>query len=389
MRDLLAEVRARFEVLLLPAAKSELEFGTLPEHVAQSRSRRISKLRASSVRCHPDFTPRLEAVVGTVATNLGIPRKAFEVFVYPDSCINGFCVLGTFPLSVGITSHTVNTLDDGELAFVIGHEIGHGIFEGASSNVADDVSYENAILSRALELTMDRIGILASKDTDACMRAMLKTLSGLDSSQLRFDFSSYGHEVRQIEGDLVDSDDPLNSHPPFFIRYRAALSFLASPACEKLSRGVDMVSPDDIALPNRFIEMSLSRATDQRAKALIDEIITEMATWFAVFFVRNQVKMSLSKLSEVSGVVVTREDIERGVEFTSSFVGRESEVVLSEKLNSAIGKALRTAPRRVNRFVEALRMLFPSVQIMPLELYDKFFATSNFDMHSLQTQQSP
>jgi hypothetical protein len=269
----------------------------------------------------------------------------------------------------------VNTLDDAELAFVIGHEIGHGVFESATINISDEVSFENALLSRSLELTMDRVGILSSNDADASMRTMLKLVSGLSESQLRFDFSSYSHEARSIQFDLGESYDLLSSHPPLVIRYRAALSFLASDAYGKLSRGTSDVREQDLALANRFISAALSRVADGKAISLIEAAVGEMVTWFAVFMVRNGLQISLSKITEISGIRLSRDDVAKGLDFASSYDESESRIVIIEKLNESIGRALSHAPRRVNRFVEALRSLLPpDVSVLPLELYAKFFS---------------
>ena len=54
-------------------------------------------------------------------------------------------------------------------------------------------------LSRAAEISCDRIGFLSCGDLEVSLRAILKLASGLNDQHLNFKFSAYLNQLRELE----------------------------------------------------------------------------------------------------------------------------------------------------------------------------------------------
>ena len=77
--------------------------------------------------------------------------------------------------------------------------------------------------SRAQEISVDRVGLVACGDLSVAIRAMMKTVSGLEHRHLRFDAGQFISQVSRLSQGT--SDEVWNSHPSMVVRSRALLWF--------------------------------------------------------------------------------------------------------------------------------------------------------------------
>ena len=97
-------------------------------------------------------------------------------------------------------------------------------------------SPEGLKLSRAKEISVDRIGLVASRDLECSLRSMIKILSGLSEKFLSFNTSEFLNQLRKFD---VDASHILSqtTHPSFLIRARALMLFSTSDQYQKLFDG--------------------------------------------------------------------------------------------------------------------------------------------------------
>ncbi len=161
---------------------------------------------ASSVRASEQQFPQLYQMLLDGAYVLDLPRVP-ELFITQDPRVNAMA-LGTDKPFIVITSGLVELMDEDEIRFVIGHELGH-VLSGHSvyrtmlfaliSLAARFAVVPIAWIGlkaviwgleewyRKSELSCDRAGLLASQDVPASRRALMKTAGGAHLGELSAD----------------------------------------------------------------------------------------------------------------------------------------------------------------------------------------------------------
>ena len=227
--------------------------------------------------------------------NLRLKAKA-EVFCLPQQEVNAMAVLdvrkkGNHSL-VGVTSGALEMLEDGELGFVLGHELGHFLFENHRLNALinrDQRRAEATVLPpmgeslflrwrKKAEISADRLGLLACGDFGSAAKGLLKATFGLSDRNLNLDIDGLLAQIDEIKGKPELMDANFASHPLLPIRLKALELFSRS---QKAARngcgpgGGPLVDDDTLAdsiddlmrLTNRFPPKPLGQAI-MRAVAL-------------------------------------------------------------------------------------------------------------------------
>ena len=146
----------------------------------------LSNLLSHSIKITKDIMPKVHNCIEEVFKKLKIENQ-FNFFVTSDNIqANAACSLMSLSSKPDIilTSKLIELLNEKELMFVIGHEVAHYVYQ--HSIYPNPNSEENEItklnilnLSRAAEISADRIGFLACGDLESSLRANLKLASGL------------------------------------------------------------------------------------------------------------------------------------------------------------------------------------------------------------------
>ncbi|NDC24163.1 MAG: M48 family peptidase [Proteobacteria bacterium] len=179
-----------------------------------------------SLKASPSITPRVEKAIQGACQSIKLSRECVEVFIFNSDQTNAQSIaLSKEKCIVRISSRLVDLLSLDELRFVIGHELGHFIYEHSIRTDSEEgLDEEGFLLSKAAEVSSDRIGLLACRSTLDATRAILKSISGLSSQHLGHDFSDF---LDQFEEQTAHSDLSgfFTSHPSFLVRARALLWF--------------------------------------------------------------------------------------------------------------------------------------------------------------------
>lgn len=132
-------------------------------------------------------TGRVAAIAERCRARLGIPADEVQFFVVDAPARNAFAVGLARPYAVAVFTGLLATVDDDELAFVLGHELGHVTFRhtrlltlaghlGQGGGVWSTVLRRLALLwwSRAAEHSADRAGLVAVGRVEPAVSALMK-----------------------------------------------------------------------------------------------------------------------------------------------------------------------------------------------------------------------
>ena len=191
------------------------------------KRRELSHALSQNIRVSPLVLPKVYATV-VAAGELVAPNRQITVFVHASPDINATCLIDQDDhVLVFVSSELIKLLEEPELRFVIGHELGHVVYQHFRWQLPSDRdrNLRELELARAGEIAADRVGLLAARNVDAAASAMLKTASGLPSKHLEIDVAAYLRQARDLH--RMDGDPTLawSTHPSMLLRIRAALRF--------------------------------------------------------------------------------------------------------------------------------------------------------------------
>lgn len=340
----------RYASLLLPNILDLVpnfapNFSAVSNKEAPQKSEKKRALARSSLRVTAQLTPTVNQVVCDVCERLKVERQLLDVYVYPSTELNAFCYIDELPITVGISSGLVNSLEHDELAFVIGHEVGHIFFKEICNFSPTQDCLEDLIIARSIELTVDRIGLIAAGRIEGAFSAILKTMSGLSDKHLRRDFNKLLEESREVLNDASSDRLIYSSHPPLALRFKSLVSFSTSNEFFELIGGRSE-SGISLTQANKLILASLRHSVDNHAHSEIDVVVQEIGIWAACLLLINKKTMSFGFLKEVFSEHLSKDDIEKSYIFVTGYSKALQPQVLQEKLFASLVSGYQIAPRR-------------------------------------------
>ena len=262
----------------------DLEFSRSHTHTTGLDSLK-NQLFLDELEISNEVTPELSEKLSEVYDRLNISRSSISSFVYPSAEYNAACYMGAEEECVlRFSSSLIEMLTSEEFQFVAGHELGHFLFQHNTANVPDwyAESPEHYLLQKSKELSADRIGLIACLSIDVAIKAMLKTLSGLDDRHLRFDIAAFIHQLRKTTS---SNRNPRSTHPTSLMRCRALLWFDMS-----LDSGAQNPNPDRDSLRklDSRIKLEMERHEDATILESIEEAKEDVKLWFHLLKIVEQ-----------------------------------------------------------------------------------------------------
>lgn len=215
--------------------------------------------QANAVRVSPRQFPRVHSLYEEVARTLDAPRR-YDVFVSQTPLVNAGAYGMERPFLL-LNSGALALLSDEELAFVMGHELGHILSDHVLYRTMTVLLIQLAsmgfpvvgVAARAVlvallewyrksELSSDRAGLLAVQDPEVAMGAMLKMAGGGDATQMNLEeFLAQAEEYRK-GGDVADQVFKVlnlmgSTHPFYVLRVSELRSWLEAGEYDRILRG--------------------------------------------------------------------------------------------------------------------------------------------------------
>jgi Zn-dependent protease with chaperone function len=162
-----------------------------------------------------------------------------ELYVYASPQFNAMCIKPEEGrLFIALTSSLIEKFSLPELKFVLGHELGHFIFQHhdipigyiLKGRLKPDPSLVLKLFawSRYAEISADRAGAVCSRDLDAVAGAMFKLASGLTSPLVKASMDDFLSQLEDMQAAANDtpvrgtvSQDWFSTHPFSPLRLQA------------------------------------------------------------------------------------------------------------------------------------------------------------------------
>jgi len=225
-------------------------------------------LQGHSFKVNEKLAPRLYESFLDVKQRLGF-EEPIEFYITNNPELNAFAVSRLEVDEshiININSGLIDKVDDDELKFIVGHEIGHLISNNANiaqllNFVFQDQSqsplmmqHKIAVWDKLSELTADRFGFIACGRLDKVLSCFFKMASGLSVERLNFDPKAFSLENEEILKYFKETGSGnLLSHPINPIRIKAVELFETSDLYRNLLAGAELT--EDKKLDDHISEL--------------------------------------------------------------------------------------------------------------------------------------
>lgn len=214
-------------------------------------------MEVTSIKVEKSVMPKLYRNLYSVKEKLGFTQD-IEFYITNSPQVNACTYFGTTPgrpLIVELNSSLIELMDEDELRFVIGHELGHQIDGNYELTKLINFVYPNLDTMSPLllqmkvrfwqqlcELVADRYGFLAVEDLNVCVSAFFKMHSGLNLRRMDIDIQAFIDNNRRLlryytDGKFLSLDN--YDHPVDAIRVEALNLFATSLSRTELDEGMN------------------------------------------------------------------------------------------------------------------------------------------------------
>jgi Zn-dependent protease with chaperone function len=204
-------------------------------------------LIGSAVRISGQQVSQLGQLFAECATAVQPP--AVQGFVVQSPLLNAYSFGMQEPQAIVLFSGLIEHLDEDELRFVIGHEMGHVLFRHTQVNsfvggiggvpgiplVSELAGLALLGWSRCAEYSADRIGLLACGRLDKAQSAIVKLMSGPQMAA-SVSMDELERQAEQVRSDFLAALGQVgNAHPFAVLRLRELRRFAQSEAYDRLA----------------------------------------------------------------------------------------------------------------------------------------------------------
>ncbi len=251
--------------------------------------------QANAVKVSPNQFGRVHGLYREVLETMDSPEE-YPLFVSQTPIVNAGAYGMDQPFII-MNSGTVALLDDDELAFILGHELGH-ILSGhvlyrtmtylllqlASMGFPIVGLAARAVLvallewQRKSELSCDRAGLLSIQDPEVVMGTMLKMAGGGNAEETSLQEFIVQAEEYQAGGDVADQVFKIlnlmgSTHPFWVLRVSELRAWIENGEYDRIIRGEYVRNAD----PNPAYQEDLREAAEAYAKGARD-FLDQMTT---------------------------------------------------------------------------------------------------------------
>jgi uncharacterized tellurite resistance protein B-like protein len=212
------------------------------------------RLLSTSVRLSRSMSPAVHKMADHCIEKLGVDIP-LELYAYASPQFNAACFKPEEGrLFVMFSSSLLEAFDQSELMFVVGHELGHHVYQhhdipvgyilNGKQRPAANLALQLFAWSRYAEISADRAGAYCANDLEAVARSLFKLASGLTSNKIvNFKLSEFLRQLDEMQtanaepGQGAPMEDWFSTHPFSPLRVKALQLFHESALM--LDGGVD------------------------------------------------------------------------------------------------------------------------------------------------------
>jgi hypothetical protein len=283
------------------------------EHAPRGSARK--DLLANAVRVDNEMLPDLAQATDKLRQRADL-NNGFECFVYQSAMIEAGVLKTPQRLIVLLSSATVEKLTEPELRFVIGHEVGHVVYEHFNIPVRYVLENEHNLAPRdairllswrrKAEVSADRVGLVCCGSLDVAASAFFKSLSGLSIPRLKVNPLQFAAQFDHLRDEIWregSEEMGLLTHPLSPLRMKSLITFWNSdPARRLLPDAPGGMSADacerEIAGMLAFMD-----PMSERAGAPFDPMLLPFLIWGGLYTAASNGLIEESELSALSSVV--------------------------------------------------------------------------------------
>ena len=200
----------------------------------------------------PHTQPKLAGLVTSCAKRL--QSDSFNTFIAPENTLNAYTFGLVEPYGVVMYAGLVRIMDQDELRFIIGHELGHvclghtrlnsllgGMAGIPSPYLAAAILYfAFRWWNRACEYSADRAGMLACGKPRKAESALIKLVAARSGESLEHVLARIDAEDDDLENNLIEL---VSTHPITVRRLNALREYAASPEYRRIQARINKVHP--------------------------------------------------------------------------------------------------------------------------------------------------
>ena len=328
------------------------------EKVNNNNSNNLNQLLSTSVKVSKEIFPKIDLAIEKVFERLKI-KNNLNFFVTANHLqVQASC--SAMPLGdsaeIILTSKLIELLNEEELQSVIAHEIAHFYYQHALYPNANSTKNRVEILnllnfSRAAEISADRIGFIGCGSLEASLRAMLKITSGLDEKHLKFNFSTYLDQLRELKEIRGDQNLMYSTHPNFLNRMQALIWFsMSNEYNDHFDTGkkgtFDLKTVDD------KIYDSIKKVIGDEVEYSNKEVVSRALMWGSI-----EVFLSDKKFSKKEQEIFKKNFGDKSTESIISLIKISNPKSIQEKINNTFDEASKLLNKDKEKIINELSKL--------------------------------
>lgn len=199
------------------------------------------RLLSTSVRLSPTMAKSLHATADECREKLALDIP-LELYVFPSASYNAACVKPEAGrLFIMFSSSILQAFTEPEIRFVMGHELGHHLFQhhdipigylmGGQNRPNPRLALTLTSWSRYAEISADRAGAYCANDLTSVAHALFKLASGLRGEYANFSLEEFLAQVDEMQleeaqpGQGAPVEDWFMTHPFSPLRVKALKLF--------------------------------------------------------------------------------------------------------------------------------------------------------------------
>ncbi len=238
-------IRCQNDLSLFKALLEKSEVIRVNEHLAAAAEEGPTGVRrqllATAVRLTRNMSPTVYSMLDDCCEKLGV-EIPIELYVYAGAQFNAACVKPEDGrLIILFTSSLLESFTGSELRFVIGHELGHHIYQHHDIPIGyvlrgdarpdPKLALELFAWSRYAEISADRAGAHCAQDLQGVGRALFRLSSGLSNDVINFNLEEFLAQVDDMQvvdakpGQGAPTADWFSTHPFSPLRVHALKLF--------------------------------------------------------------------------------------------------------------------------------------------------------------------